>query len=133
MTDNNTKLIHIAKIFPKGGIRFLFLREKTPTEYTWFLENQNKEEVDTNITATTIHEALRLGQKNWKKDYLTLLHCGFRYTLPERDEHGTNALFFQMAASYQSPNGIYFDQELGFNCIVHQASLEARQFLNQKS
>ena len=54
------------------------------------------------------------------------MHCGFRYTLPERDEHGLNALFNQMVASYSSSNGVYFEQELGHPCIVQNASIQAR-------
>jgi len=58
-----------------------------------------------------------------------MVNCGFRYTLPERDEHGYNALFHQMAASYATSNGVYFDEESGNNCFVNFASEEAKNLL----
>lgn len=115
------KLIHVGIIQEKGVKIYLFLREVAPQHYVWFKENEKTE-----VEATTIEEALRLAARFWKLDYFRTLNCGFRYTLPERDEHGTNALFHQMAASYASSNGIYFDEELGNNCVVYNASQEAR-------
>lgn len=48
-----------------------------------------------------------------------------RYSLPVRDEVGTNAFFWQMAKSYASSNGHYFDEEAGHMCYVDFASEEA--------
>lgn len=115
------KLIHVAKIFTEGKYQLLFLRKVSNAEYRWF-ENKNP----TPVFAPTIEEALRLAVRHWKdKSYQTII-CGFRYTLPERDEHGINALFHQMAASLSTPNGVYFDEELGNNCFVQNYSLDAR-------
>lgn len=124
------KLIHVGLIQIQGkGRVLLFLRQITPQQYIWFQEEKPGVEIETPVQAETIEEALRLAVKAWKKDGYRNINCGFRYTLPERDEHGTNALFHQMAASYNSMNGIYFDEELGNNCIVHNASQEARNLL----
>lgn len=115
------KLIHVAKIFVKGEHRHLFLRKEAEGEFRWFLEKE-----PTPIHAGNIEEALRLAARHWKDVSFRTVICGFRYTLPERDEHGINALFHQMAASLVTSNGIYFDEELGNNCFVQNYSLEAR-------
>ena len=82
-------------------------------------------EVPTDISAETSEEALRLAHRQWKGSDFRTLRCGYRFTLPERDEIGSNALFHQMAASYATMNGVYFDDELGHQCIVKDASQEA--------
>jgi hypothetical protein len=126
------KLIHVACIKEKGrGSIYLFLRQVDLGEYMWFKPDQNGAESKTDVHSHSIEEALRLGAKHWKKDNFRMINCGFRYTLPERDEHGTNALFYQMKDSYLSMNGIYFDEELKTNCIVHNASIESRDLLIQ--
>lgn len=125
------KLIHIGFIQIKGkGTVMVLLRQTKPLEYRWF-EEINEDEVETTLFSDHSEEALRLGINYWKDDFFRTLNCGFRYSLPERDEHGVNALFHQMAASYSSSNGIYFDEEVGSNCIVHNASLQARGLLNK--
>lgn len=121
----NPKLIHVAIIFDeKGSNRFLFLRKLGDAYFSWFKEEDGKEN-ETEVNAQTIEEALRLAPRHWKNRSYRTLNCGFRYTLPERDEHGINALFHQMVASYNSMNGVYYDEELGNNCFVQSASNEA--------
>ena len=122
-----SNLIHVGKI----GRRLLFLRKLTPQHFEWFFWDDQGSETATDIKSINAEEALRLASRTWKEDYFQAMNCGFRYTLPERDEHGNNALFYQMVASYSSPSGVYFDDELGGNCIVHNASLEARQLWNR--
>jgi hypothetical protein len=125
------RLIHVGKKLGKrGSYTYLFLRQVEPHIFTWFEVEKDFKENATHITSPSIEEAMRLAQRDWASDYFRTIICGFRYTLPERDEHGLNALFFQMVASYSSSNGIYFDEELGCNCIVHQASQEARNLWN---
>lgn len=120
-----SKLIHIAQFQPyRKKSRYLFLRQESPHRLTWYQETDVGEE-PTEISASTIEEAIRLGRKHWKRKSFRTIGCGFRYTLPERDEHGMNALFHQMAASYSHPAGVYFDEELGHNCRVDNASQEA--------
>lgn len=70
-------------------------------------------------------KAISAAYKIWEKEYFRLLHCGFRYSLPTRDETGCNAFFWEMAKSYDSPNGSYFDERLGHPCYVDFASEEA--------
>jgi hypothetical protein len=114
-------IVHAGRILAEGGlVKYLYLKKLAPQSYAWF----DAEEAV--LTASSIEEALKLARRRWKNDGFRTLNCGFRYTLPERDEHGMNALFHQMAASYSSMNGIYFDDELGGNCIVQLASQEAR-------
>jgi len=126
------KLIHIAKItIPKEGIKHLYLRQASPHEYIWSIESSPGIESPTNISGDTIEEAIRKGNKHWKTHFITTINCGFRYTLPERDEHGMNALFHQLAASFNSFNGTYFDEELGHNCFVQNASHEAIDLCKQ--
>lgn len=127
MTPFKTKLIHIAKILVQNeGQCLLFLKQVEPFRYIWFREDRPGVEVETGIWGGTAEDAIFEAYKAWRLNEIHTLNCGFRYTLPERDEVGTNALFHHMASSYSSMNGVYFDEELGSNCIVQQASLEAR-------
>lgn len=128
----NNKLIHIAKIFDTDGQnKYLLLRQTAPSHFTWWKESNEGKEVATEVNGYTIEEALRLAARHWKERSFRTVICGFRYTLPERDEHGINALFHQMAASYASMNGIYYDEELGNNCFVQNASAEALNLLKR--
>jgi hypothetical protein len=127
MMNKLNNLIHIGKFFLQEGMtKPLFLRKMSPQLFHWFEVESDGFEKETPISASTIEEAIRLARKQWRYDSFSTLHCGFRYMLPERDEHGINALFFQMAASYSSPTGVYFDDVLGNNCFVQNASAEAR-------
>ncbi len=130
-TAPQPKLIHIGKFFEKGRWNLLFLRQLEERHFEWFIPNENWEETATDVKADSIQEAQRLAVKAWKINYFRYLLCGFRYNLPERDEHGINALFHQMAASLSTSNGIYFDEELGHNCYVQNASNEARELLQK--
>lgn len=126
-TKNPNKLIHIAHIIGADGRKKrLLLRKQFERQFMWYEEHENMER-ETDLSADTIEGAICKANYKWKNDCFTTLICGFRYTLPERDEHGMNALFYQMAASYNSMNGIYYDEELGNNCFVQNTSLEAHQ------
>ncbi len=121
------KLIHAATIRDAHGkCIYLLLRQEASNHLAWF-ENH----VASPISGITLAEAIAKGRKHWQAQGFSTLGCGFRYTLPERDEHGCNALFHQMIASYSSSNGVYFDEELGHNCFVNYASLEARNLWEQ--
>lgn len=126
MEEKKAKLIHVACIQTSNGFSYLLLRKIEPNRYVWFKEDRPGQETITSVEGSNSEEAIRLARQFWKQDFFRTLQCGFRYTLPERDEHGYNALFHQMGASYSSMNGVYFDEELGCNCIVHNASNEAR-------
>lgn len=128
------KLIHVARIHIQNqGYLYLFLRQLDPYRYIWFRENSPGLESETSIWGGTVEEALLAAYKAWSLDQIQSLPCGFRYTLPERDEVGTNALFHQMVASYTSMTGVYFDNELSSNCIVHFAPSEARDLWKRLS
>ena len=119
-------LIHIARIFSRdSGKQTLYLRRSETAHYHWVFVDQNNQESSTPVSADSAEEAIRLAKRHWRNDAFETLRCGFRFTLPERDEIGSNALFHQMVASYSTMNGIYLDEELGHQCIVHEASLEA--------
>lgn len=121
------KLIHLAQvILPRKGPCLLLLRKEDPVRYAWFEEEAGKEN-STPIFAPTAEEAIKQAYLHWKDHLFRTINCGFRYSLPERDEHGNNALFHQMIASYSSMNGIYFDEDLGHNCFVNFASDEAKK------
>lgn len=131
MSQTPLKLIHVASILQRDqGLRYLFLRKKEDYHFCWYIKSiDSVQEDETTVAASTIEEAIRLARHTWKEDFFRTLNCGFRYTLPERDEHGMNALYYQMAASYNSMNGVYFDDELGHNCFVQNASVEARNLM----
>jgi hypothetical protein len=133
ITDKkSSKLIHLARILDaKRGKVYLTLRQVAPQHYTWFREDSSGQETETAVTAASIEEAMQAAATFWSQDSFRTVICGFRYGLPERDEHGINALFHQMAASYNSMTGVYFDEEVGFNCIVHNASAEARELFKK--
>lgn len=131
-TEQKTgKLIHVARIFAADGTwHYLFLRKNAEGHFAWH-EETNGKEAETPVSGQTIEEALRLAPRHWSNQSFCTVICGFRYTLPERDEHGINALFHQMVASYNSMNGIYYDDELGNNCYVQNASEEALGMWNR--
>jgi len=105
---------------------FIF-KKKRVRNFAWYEEQPDHTEIETEVSAENIEEALRLGARYWKNQDFNTLSCGFRYTLPERDEHGINALFHQMVSSYSTMNGYYYDEELGNNCFVQNASNEAHR------
>lgn len=120
-----SKLIHIAKIqAPKEGLRYLFLREDSDKKYCWYLDREGEEE-KTDISGSSPSIAIRAAYKNWTDCAFRTLRCGRRFELPERDEHGCDALFHQMAASYSSSGGVYFDEQLSQSCVINNASDEA--------
>ncbi len=108
-------IIHVARIYPKGRPKYLFLK-KEDSKYCW---------EKTDCEGTTSVQAIRNAEKRWKDEFFQLVHCGFRYSLPTRDEVGVNANFMQMAQSYSASNGRYFDQDAGHLCFVDLASKEA--------
>lgn len=123
MSEFKPKLIHAAKIrLANRQIGILFLKQLEPFRFVWF-----QEEKETEIWGGTCEEAMLAAYKKWRVEEFQPFNCGFRYTLPERDEVGSNALLHQMISSYNSMNGVYFDEELGSNCIVQNASSEARK------
>jgi len=128
--EKPAKLIHVARIFKDGAWKNLYLRKNANRHFFWYEETKENQEqgIETEISGETSEEAMRKGARHWRNDSFTTLMCGFRYTLPERDEHGINALYHQMVASYSSGNGIYFDEELGNNCFVQNASEDALNF-----
>lgn len=122
-----SKVIHAARILSSGGrIAYLLLRQCGDQRFCWYEYRGDGADVEMPVQAQTAEEALRLARGHWKMNSYRTVNCGFRYTLPERDEHGLNALFYQMTASYSSSNGVYFDTDLGNNCFVNFASEEAR-------
>lgn len=136
LMDKLKNLIHVGCFFgPYAKVTYLFLREVNPHTFTWYEQAGPEAEEDTEtataLSAPTIEEALRIANYNLKSVDFRTINCGFRYTLPERDEHGINALFYQMIASYSSSNGVYFDEEIGCNCFVQNASEEARNLWKQ--
>jgi hypothetical protein len=125
------RLIHVGSLQEKSGKWiYLFLREKSPNLYQWTKDNLNGE-IEMPVSGLTIEDAIAKANKFFKADGFKFLNCGFRYTLPERDEHGINALFFQMIESYNSSNGVYFDEILGNNCHVQFASIEAQNLFRK--
>lgn len=120
------KLIHAAKFFQdRIGWVLLLLRETSDHGYAWFSETPDQTEMATDVTAENPEEAIRLAVNRWGKQSFRTVRCGYRFTLPERDEIGSNALLHHMIASYTIANGVYFDPELGHQCIVKETSQEA--------
>jgi hypothetical protein len=124
------KLIHVGRIQnSKKGVEYLFLRKDTENIFTWYRE-KNETEEETNLSADSISLAIQTASKYWMDNSFRTLRCGYRFELPERDEHGCNALFHQMATSYSSSGGVYLDEEISQSCIVKNASSEALELWN---
>lgn len=109
--------VHIAT----GDSGSYYLKENSPQEFQWFLEDQ-----PTEIKAPSIREAMKLAIRAFKFDHFNPLPCGNKYSLPERDEHGEPALFSELVKSLASPNGQYFDPLYGQNYIVKEFPLNMR-------
>jgi len=122
------KIIHVAEVMKKGGkSAYLLLRCVSPHRFIWFEESDDKE-IETSVTGSNPQEAIKNARRYWREDFsFRTVLCGRRLTLPERDEHGDSALFHQMAASLETINGVYFDDELGHSCIVQNISQEGRK------
>lgn len=121
------KVLHAARFHHDNGrVRYLLLRQCGDQHFCWFEFHDRSNETLSAVHAQTLEEAIRLARRHWQGRSFRMVNCGYRYTLPERDEHGLNALFHQMVASYSSMNGIYFDPDMGNNCYVNFASAEAR-------
>lgn len=128
------KLIHVGFIDRlRQGRSTLYLRSTSDRLYSWFEEKDEMpgKEIELLPGLPTIEEAMRMAHRTFKPFAFRTLICGFRYSLPERDEHGINALFSQMVSSYSAPGGIYFDEEVGHNCYVQNSSLEALKLMRQ--
>lgn len=119
--------IHVACVQKGGQSTHLFLQKKGD-EFVWIENNHPTEH-----KAKTVEEAIRLIWKLRKQPGTSfrMLNCGRLYTLPERDEHGTPALFHQMYASYKTPTGVFYNEELGHDCIVEHPSDEALRLLKK--
>jgi hypothetical protein len=120
-STENRKIIHAGRLHDGT---YLLLRQEGPDYYRWWIDDDQAEK-ETDVSANTVEEAIRLAHRKWKHQHFRTIICGFRYTLPERDEHGMNALFHHMVSSYSSPAGTYHDEELGHACHVQAASDEA--------
>lgn len=124
--------IHVGLLPSRGPSTLLLLRKETEEgPYRWALRKATGYEEPTAVTGRDAGEAIHRACQVWRPLHVRMLKCGYRYTLPERDEVGTPALFHQMVASYATSTGIYFDEELQANCIVYLASQEARHIARQ--
>lgn len=112
------KIIHAAKL---GDGSLITLNEIEPGLYGWFIQKTSL-----NLEAKSIEEAFRLARKSLKFRGFEPINCGYKFTLPERDEHGKEALYIDMVRSLASPNGVFFDETLGHNVVVHQIPLNSR-------
>lgn len=119
------KLIHAATL--ERTSEYLFLRQKEPKLYAWYVDDGKGNEAETSVSADTVAEAIRLAVRHWRHDGFKALGCGYCFMLPERDEHGMNALFYQMSLSLQTLNGVYFEDDYGYYCSVKQIPSASRE------
>lgn len=126
-------LIHVGKRQDReGNSEYLLLRQVDERQYAWFVDLKGDER-PCKLQASSIGEALRLAYSLWKEEAFHPIHCGFRYYMEPRDEHGNNALFCEMIASYSSNSASrdYFDKRCGQRCYVDFASEEALSLWQQ--
>lgn len=106
-------IVHVAEIFD-GKKKNLFL-VKEEGGMRWYEEEQ-----PTALFASTSVEALRTAAKHYAIKNFRMAHCGTKFTLPERDEHGAPATFEEMQKSLKSPNGVFMDDASGHVAIVRE-------------
>lgn len=125
-TPTEAPIVHVGTIRPKGPKKeYLLLRKTQNQHFEWFAEGPNGQEVSCDLAAPTIQEAIRLAWRKWETQHFLPLNCGFRFTLPERDEIGRNAYFYEMVASFGTATGPYLDDKVDHMCTVTQPSREA--------
>ncbi len=127
MSNTAGKLIHVASYYGPGGRQFLLLLREVNGLYRWFVESQQENEEPTDLEAGRVHEAIRLAARHYRHDDFVSLHCGYRYDSEDRDEHGINALFHEMVASYSnaSIDGAYQNSDLSHQFFVKFAPDQA--------
>lgn len=124
---NINSIVHVGCVDKlKGSDPYLYLC-KEDKGYRWYRPAKDGAEIATHIKGSTPEEAIRKALESWDEDHFRLLHCGVRYNVDPRDEHGINALFQEMVQSYDSGTilGDYFDADCGHRCYVDFASDEA--------
>ena len=102
------KIIHKALVNNK----WIDLVEIEPGQYGWF-----DGDLSLGLKASTIPLAFSMARKNFSS--FKPISAGYKYTLPERDEHGKEALYYEAVKSLESPNGVFFDEFAGHNAVVH--------------
>jgi hypothetical protein len=107
-------LYWIASI-ENGGKKGLTLHKDADGLFRWYLDN-----VPTDIASAKAEDAVKQARKRYKEEHFRIHSCGNKFTLPERDEHGTPANYQEMMKSLRSMNGVFFDDQLGHNCIVRE-------------
>lgn len=101
-----------------GGKKWLTLHKEEDGLFRWYLDN-----MPTDIANTSAEASVKEARKRYREEHLKIHSCGNKFTLPERDEHGTPANFQEMVKSLRSMNGVFFDDQLGHNCIVREIPL----------
>jgi len=101
------------------GAATLFLY-KEENAFRWFKANTSLP-----LAAKTISQAVYQARRSFRLSAFRLLDCGKLFTLPERDEHGAFANFFEFSQAMAAPNYTYFDKERGHLCQVKEFSQEA--------
>ena len=123
-----SNLIHLAHYQGPHGHKVLLLLRKEEERFRWYQQGGNGEQ-PLGLEGATAEEAILKASERFRNEGFRPVECGIRFSAVERDEHGMNALYCQMVASYSSGHidGVYFDEQVGHDCYVQQASEEALQ------
>lgn len=105
-------IVYLAEIFDGKKIPLALVNDGDGIFY-WCQDGK-----PTDVVASSSEEAFKKARKKWKEFGFQPVLCGTKFTLPERDEHGSPASYQDMRKSLASMNGVYFDEALGHNCIV---------------
>ena len=129
-------LTHIAKINSSDGKDcYIFLRKNAEDCFAWYSEDKKGNETALDLEGATAEKAIQTAAHHFKLNDFRPVDCGFRYVLHPRDEHGINAMFHQMVASYgevaRAIDGAYHDEGNGQECYVDFASDEALDLWRQ--
>ncbi len=109
--------IHLAEIFEGKKIPLTLMKEGEEI-YVWHRDGK-----PTDVVAASPEEAFKKARKRWNQSRFHAVYCGTKFTLPERDEHGSPASYQDMKRSLSSMTGVYYDEALGHNCIVRDIPL----------
>ncbi len=118
------QLIHLAEIGNEKK-ELLELMLEDDGIFRWY-----RGKAPTEVAGATFQEAMKKGAAAWRLNYFSSVRCGTKFSLPERDEHGTPATYREMQLSLQSMNGVFFDEASGHVAIVKE--IPSRFFLVKK-
>lgn len=116
-------------LWPQEAKNWHLVLCKESESFQWFIYNiEDKTLVETSCKGPNIGQTCHLARLKWARWGFRTFRCGTLFTLPERDEIGSPALFHEMVQSLSNSSGVVFDSNRGYSYRVDQISEEAIRF-----